>query len=144
MACIDPTRRRWSEADSARSIRADLAARPRVESGECLPPGFGQLQQALAAIRSRGPPLEKLPLQEAPEDATQVACLDRELLAQLGRGGLLAVRELVEHASLGQGERAVEQPARDLFNGQQSVAARQSTWSCREIAGLTHRLVQKQ
>jgi hypothetical protein len=65
-------------------------------------------QQALSTVGSRARPVKEATPFEAPQDATQIAGVHLQLLADLGRGEPVAVRELVEDARLGQGERAVE------------------------------------
>ena len=48
-------------------------------------------------------------VREAAQDAAEIAGVEPELLAELGRRDRVALRELVEHARLGQREPAVEQ-----------------------------------
>ncbi len=72
---------------------------PFSGQGQARPPGVG---------RARGPFNEILPL-EALEHPAQISLIEFQLPGQLGRGRPVAVRDLVQHASLGQGERALQQ-----------------------------------
>jgi len=88
--------------------RADVRVRPRLERGEGGPPPLGQRQMALAPVGFRRRSLDQVAPLEAAQDAAQVARVQAELAAELRRGGLLAVRKLVEHPHLAQRERALE------------------------------------
>ena len=48
---------------------------------------------------------------EAAQDAAEVAGIEAELAADLARGRLVALGELVEHARLGERERALADPS---------------------------------
>src|SRR5207302_11364706 len=79
-------------------------------------------------------------LREAAQDAAQIAGVEPQLTAELGRGGRVAVRQLVEHPHLGERERALEVPfvqQADLLRVA-AVAAPHGRDALRE-AGLGHR-----
>jgi hypothetical protein len=74
-----------------------------------LPP-LRQPQQDLSPVGRRGLAVDEPLLLEAAQDPTQVPRIDAQLPAEVGRGGLVVVRQLVQHAHLGEGERASQQP----------------------------------
>src|SRR5690606_28844925 len=45
---------------------------------------------------------------EAAQDAAEIAGIEAELAADIGRSGFLPLRELVQHACLGKGERTLQ------------------------------------
>ena len=59
-----------------------------------------QRDVALAGVLGRRRALQKTLLLEAREDAAQIAAIEREIAAELGRGRVASMRQLVEHARL--------------------------------------------
>jgi multidrug efflux pump subunit AcrA (membrane-fusion protein) len=75
---------------------------------EPLTSALGDRQQALAAVAVRGRLDDQLARLEAAQDAAEIARVHSQILGELAGGRLVALRELVEHARLGEGERAFE------------------------------------
>ena len=78
-----------------------------VEGGEGGLTAGRQEEMALPSVRLRRSALEEPALLEETEDAAQVARIQPQLPSELGGGGPLAMRELVEHAHLAQRELAL-------------------------------------
>src|SRR5580765_4580957 len=85
--------------------RADLVARARVQRRKRVVATAGQGEEALAAIGLRAGALEQPPLLEGAHDPAQIAGIETELPPQRARGDGVLMRELVEDAPFGQGER---------------------------------------
>ena len=64
----------------------------------------------MTAIRLRRGLADQAALFKSAQDAAEVAGVESKLLAEFGGGGLLAVRDFVEHAQFGEREWALEQP----------------------------------
>ena len=95
---------------SGPSMRCDRAvARARSSGAKAARPRAREAQQALARVGGRRRPRDQAAGFEAAEDAAQIAGVEAEVAAEVGGGRRVAVGELVEHAHLGQRERAVEQ-----------------------------------
>ena len=98
-----------ARAGSRSSSAATASRRARLERREGGASFRGQAR-AGAGARRRRRGAARQPLRfEAAQDAAQIAGVEAEIAAEIGRGRRLAVRELVEDAHLGQRERAVEQ-----------------------------------
>jgi hypothetical protein len=69
----------------------------------------GQAQEALPPVRRRGALVDQSLLGEVAENAAEIAGVERQVAADLARGGGLALRELVEHARFGEREGAAQQ-----------------------------------
>jgi hypothetical protein len=65
---------------------------------------------ALPTVVFRRRPLEEAALLEVTQDPAEIARVQPEIAAKLGGRGPLAVRQLVEHAHLAEGEGALEVP----------------------------------
>jgi hypothetical protein len=70
--------------------------------------GLREAQQALAGVLRMRLAREPAGAFEAAQDAAQVAAVQAEVLADLARHSALAVRQLVEHAHVGQRHVAAE------------------------------------
>ncbi len=85
-----------------RQQRGCLVARTLLQRGKHLVAGLGELQQALPGIGGGGhaghPPLAF----KAAQDAAEVTGIKGQLTAQFGGRGLVAMRQFVQHAHLGQ------------------------------------------
>ena len=68
-----------------------------------------QRQQAVPGVRLGGRSVEQAALLEAAKDAAQVARIQAQFPAELGRGGRGVMGELIEHAGFGEGEGAPQQ-----------------------------------
>ena len=106
IACMASTSRSCSAAGKAAEHRADLVARARVQRRERVVAPAGQGEEALPAVGLRAGALEQPALLEAAQDAAQIARIEPELSPERARGDGVLMRELVEDAPLGQGERA--------------------------------------
>ena len=71
-------------------------------------PGFGELEQAVPPIGRRGHTRQTAFRLEPPQDAAEVAAVQRQIAAELGGRGLVAVRQFVQDTHLGQREVAGE------------------------------------
>ena len=87
---------------------ADLLHGPRFERIEGLASARCQRQDALPTIVGRDVLADQPALVEPAQDAAEVAGIEAEIATDLGRGGAAALPDLVQHARLGQRERAVE------------------------------------
>src|SRR5207245_1772044 len=67
-----------------------------------------QAEQLLAPVAVRSGAVEHAGAREAGQDATEVAGVQVERAGELGGGGGLAVRQLVQHAHLGERERTAQ------------------------------------
>ncbi len=90
--------------------RGHLVVRARVEGREDLASLGREGEVALPTVgRGAGLEHEPAPL-EAAQNAAQVSRIEAEITAQRRRGGLVAVRELVQDPHLREGERALVRP----------------------------------
>jgi len=93
---------------------ADLLARAFIERREGGASGRGQRQQALPSVGVRRSLGEQAAPGELGQDAAQITGIERQLAGQLGRAETPAqvgvLRQLIEHARLGQRKFAGEQP----------------------------------
>ena len=90
-----------STAPTCRMVRV-------FERGERLAALGGHRQKALPCVVRRGLLADQPELVEAPQDAAEIAGVEIEVARDVGRGGAAALPDLVEHARLGERERAVE------------------------------------
>ena len=88
--------------------RADLPFGPRFERLEGLAAARGDRQEALPGVVRRDVLADQPALVKAAQDAAEIAGVEAEIAADVGRGGAVALLDLVEHARFGQRERAVE------------------------------------
>ena len=104
----------WSSSRCSASARPRAARRSRpavrVSSGaKARRPAGGDAKLRVAGIVRRRRALDQAALLEAAQQAAQVAGIEAEVARQLGRGGVLAVRELPQQARFGQRERGRQQ-----------------------------------
>ncbi len=84
---------------------AHVLVRAGVEGREGLAPLRGQREVASPAVLLRTELAKEPALLEAAQDAAQIPGVDAEVATQLGGRRVHAVRELVQHARLREGER---------------------------------------
>src|SRR5438105_6794791 len=94
-----------------REQRGHFVVRTGVERGEQLAPRRREGQVAPAPVGRGARSRDETALLEAAQHAAQVARVEPQVAAQLGGRRLLAMRQLVQHAHLGQRERAVVRAA---------------------------------
>jgi hypothetical protein len=75
---------------------------------ECLGAAGGDRQVALPGVVGRGLPADQAELVKAPQHAAEIAGVEAEVAHDVGRGRAFALPDLVEHARLGERERAFE------------------------------------
>src|SRR5712664_3073543 len=92
-----------------RQHRTRRVARARIEHGERLTALRGEGQEALPAVVCRTPCPDQAAALEALQQPAEIAEVEAEVPAQGARGGLPALRQLVQQACLGEPVRAAEQ-----------------------------------
>src|SRR5438132_602306 len=68
-----------------------------------------QRQDALPAVALGGLAVEQAAHLEAPQHPAEIARIEPQFLAELGRGGCRVMGKLIEHAGFGEGEGAPQQ-----------------------------------
>src|SRR6266446_5747743 len=112
-----------------RQHRTRRVARARVEDRERLAALGGEGQEALPAVVRRAPRPDEAAALEALQQPAEIAEVEAEVPAQGARGGLPALRQVVQQACLGERVRAAEQ-----------ALAQYADAPCVESAEATHRL----
>jgi hypothetical protein len=98
----------WSSWRQRGQQGGRLVARLLLQRREHRMPGLGQLQQALPRIGRRRHARQPALAFKAPQDAAQIARVQRQVAPQLGGRRLVAVGQLVQHPHLGQRELAAQ------------------------------------